>query len=123
MSGEAGASSNSVVELRVHGVSGTPPEEILKCPTELLERVAGNNAAGFFRCRPCCDGQSEKTVAAELNGQPLPITQEAYSWGGLTSGPATRARGCCSCRSCLSISRIGCCRRRKPGAARQRFPW
>lgn len=47
MSREAAASSNSVVELRVHGVSGTPPEEILKCPTELLERVAGDNAAGF----------------------------------------------------------------------------
>ena len=31
------AASGTVVELRVHGVSGTPPEALLGCPTEFLE--------------------------------------------------------------------------------------
>lgn len=43
------AGSGTVVELRVHGVSGTPPEALLSCPTEFLEEVAGDKAAGFYR--------------------------------------------------------------------------
>ena len=33
------AASGTVVELQVHGVSGTPPEALLSCPTEFLEEV------------------------------------------------------------------------------------
>ncbi|HEY0485997.1 MAG TPA: hypothetical protein VGD72_07090, partial [Mycobacteriales bacterium] len=36
-----------VVELRVHGVSGTPPEELLERTP--LVRVAGDRTAGFYR--------------------------------------------------------------------------
>ena len=39
----------TVIELRVHGVSGTPPEAMLGCPKEFLEQVAGDDDAGFFR--------------------------------------------------------------------------
>lgn len=93
MSGEATDSGNSVVELRVHGVSGTPPEETLHCPTEMLEQEAGDKDAGFFRCRSCVDDRSGQTRTVEFNGKPtrLTLTQEAYSWGGLTSGSAGRA--------------------------------
>ncbi|HYR17092.1 MAG TPA: hypothetical protein VEQ67_23185 [Mycobacterium sp.] len=31
--------SGTVVELRVHGVSGPPPEARLSCPIEFLEEV------------------------------------------------------------------------------------
>ena len=37
-------------ELRVHGVSGTPAEDMLDRP--IISRVAGDNEAGFFRPRP-----------------------------------------------------------------------
>ncbi|PXX02521.1 hypothetical protein C8E89_12468 [Mycolicibacterium moriokaense] len=69
----------NVVELIVHGVSGTPPEAVLRCPIDEIDRVAGDASAGFYRRRPeeCPQGQTRIT--------------EAFSWGGLTSGPASRA--------------------------------
>jgi hypothetical protein len=67
-------------ELRVHGVSGTTPETILAHP--LLKRVAGDNRAGFYR-RWYPGGRS-----ADFGERGR---LEAYSWGGLTSGPAARA--------------------------------
>jgi hypothetical protein len=72
--------SDGRTELRVHGVSGTSAETILAHP--LLKRVAGNGRAGFFR-RWYPGGRS-----ADLGSRGR---LEAYSWGGLTSGPAGRA--------------------------------
>ena len=79
------AAGGTVVELRVHGVSGTPPEALLSCPAEFLEEVAGDNSAGFYRRQPWID--------TATSGPPGPWRRvlEAYSWGGLTSGPASRA--------------------------------
>jgi len=42
-------SRGNVVELRVHGVSGTPPEELLD--RQLVRQVAGDKIAGFYRPR------------------------------------------------------------------------
>jgi hypothetical protein len=58
-------------ELRIHGVSGTPPAGVLGTG-EPPERVSGDDDSGFYR-RP---------------GDP---SVEAYSWGGLTSGDKQRA--------------------------------
>ena len=79
------ADSKVVVELRVHGVSGTPPEALLGCPSEFLEREAGDKSAGFYRRPPWIDDAAA--------GPPVAWRRvlEAYSWGGLTSGPASRA--------------------------------
>src|SRR5690606_18389328 len=63
------------VELRVHGVGGTPPEEILDVPATRL--VAGDESAGFFRPYGTEDGAE--------------VRREAYSWGGLTSASRLRA--------------------------------
>ncbi|MEH1012793.1 hypothetical protein V6U90_06690 [Micromonospora sp. CPCC 206060] len=70
-----------VVELRVHGVSNTPPADILCLtpepgndgPTPWL--VAGDAMTGFYR--------STAPDPAE------PVAVEAYSWGQLTSGART----------------------------------
>jgi hypothetical protein len=67
-------------ELRVHGVSGTTPQAVLGFPN--LRRVAGDERAGFYR-RWYPGGRS-----ADLGKSGR---LEAYSWGGLTSGPAARA--------------------------------
>ena len=82
------ADSGTVVELRVHGVSGTPPEALLSCPVEFLELQAGDKSAGFYRRQPWID-DAQKAVA-EGRSTWRRVT-EAYSWGGLTSGPASRA--------------------------------
>jgi hypothetical protein len=79
---------SDVVELRVHGVSGTPPEELLDRP--LVDLVAGDATAGFYRAHLEAErnddvplGSSEPTVRGPL--------LEGYVWGGLTSGAPSRA--------------------------------
>ncbi len=62
------------VELRVHGVSGSPPASVLGDPHPKL--VAGDAASGFWRRSTESDDG---------------ITREAYAWGGLTSGSPMRA--------------------------------
>jgi hypothetical protein len=70
-----------VLELRIHGVSNTPPDQLLGLapapgadgPQPWL--VAGGEVTGFYR----------STAAARDE----PITVEAYSWGQLTSGART----------------------------------
>ncbi|MET0994794.1 MAG: hypothetical protein ABWY20_12290 [Mycobacterium sp.] len=79
------ATGGVVVELRVHGVSGTPPEALLGCPTEFIDEVAGDKAAGFYRRQPWVDDAMSPQPAVWRK------VPEAYSWGGLTSGPASRA--------------------------------
>jgi len=69
----------AVTELRVHGVSGTPPEHVLDRP--LLRKVAGDHEAGFYRPREEYGG---------VTG-PGGARLEAYSWGNLTAGAAARA--------------------------------
>jgi hypothetical protein len=66
-------------ELRVHGVSGTPAEEMLDRP--LIVQVAGDGEAGFFRPR------TEYGATLGPGGARL----EAYRWGNLTAGAAARA--------------------------------
>jgi len=81
------AAGGTLVELRVHGVSGTPPEALLSCPTEFLEEVAGDKSAGFYRRQPWLEDATSGPPGAWRK------VLEAYSWGGLTSGPASRAAG------------------------------
>lgn len=64
---------DGVTELRIHGVSGTPVENMLQHPHPM--QVWGDKIAGFYR-RPEPDTGSRK---------------EAYSWGGLTAGASARA--------------------------------
>src|SRR5215510_7189286 len=66
-------------ELRVHGVSGSPAEDVLDRP--LIVQVAGDGEAGFFRPR------TEYGATLGPGGARL----EAYRWGNLTSGAAARA--------------------------------
>jgi hypothetical protein len=68
-----------VLEIRVHGVSNTPPELMLRehglpaCPARLY---AGDEQTGFYR-REGADDDAD-------------LVTEAYSWGALTSGSQAR---------------------------------
>ena len=80
--------SVDVVELRVHGVSGTPPTELLDRP--LVEQVAGDTITGFYRPRLAAERDDDYPVGVadpEVKGPPL----EGYVWGGLTSGAPSRS--------------------------------
>lgn len=82
------ADNGTVVELRVHGVSGTPPEALLNCPVEFLEQQAGDKSAGFYRRQEWIDDAQKHVGERRSTWRRV---MEAYSWGGLTSGPASRA--------------------------------
>ncbi len=62
---------DGLTEIRVHGVGGTPPEQMLGDMTP--SPVAGDRIAGFYR-------------TSDRRGR----HREAYSWGGLTSGSRWR---------------------------------
>ncbi|PRY00746.1 hypothetical protein [Allonocardiopsis opalescens] len=65
------------IELRIHGVSGTPADELLDCVPSV--RVLGDGLAGFFRLR------------RDVEPPPGDVVKEAYTWGNLTSGRSSRA--------------------------------
>lgn len=68
-----------VLELRIHGVGGAPPEQNLESPSTVL--MSGDASAGFYR--PWFPGGSPAV------GQPTRL--EAYCWGKLTYGATSRA--------------------------------
>ncbi|MEX2268874.1 MAG: hypothetical protein WEA75_09330 [Acidimicrobiia bacterium] len=71
-----------VIELRIHGVSGTPVEHILDTPAVVLH--AGDELSGFSP--PQVQPKREPTSP---QGR-VPVL-EGYRWGGLTSRVATAA--------------------------------
>lgn len=87
MSSPAGptGSDRRIVELRIHGVSGTPPESMLRTDfDEILtasdvEQVAGDELTGFYR------------VATATHPPDPAHILEAYNWGQLTSGTWKKA--------------------------------
>lgn len=79
-SGYIDEATSGCTELRVHGVSGTPPESMLEYPW--VARVAGDANAGFYRREWPAQQASQDSAGSR---------REAYSWGGLTSGNNKRA--------------------------------
>jgi hypothetical protein len=73
----ASRSRASFVELRVHGVSGTPPEQLVGAHE--VEQVAGDRLVRFVRAR-------DPAARTLPDGGVL----EGMSWGRLTSGPAVQ---------------------------------
>ncbi|MFI1418608.1 hypothetical protein ACH4VX_11520 [Streptomyces sp. NPDC020731] len=75
--------SGTALELLVHGVGGTTPEEMLDDPRTV--RITGDDIAAVFRRAD--DADAERRPAGRREG-PVP---EAYVWCNLTSGNGTRA--------------------------------
>lgn len=69
-----------VREIRVHGVSGTPPHAMLGVADYQVEQVSGDDITGLFACR---EGSRPRGVEV-----PQDVEVVAYSWGALTSGAA-----------------------------------
>ncbi|MFB4274127.1 hypothetical protein ACBJ59_02435 [Nonomuraea sp. MTCD27] len=84
MDGFLDETCGGVTELRVHGVSGTPPAGILNHPHPRL--VAGDGTTGFYR-RWWAGGRP----AGGHPDVPGVRHREAYAWGNLTSGGRTIA--------------------------------
>ena len=75
--------SGTALELLVHGVGGTTPEEMLNDPSTV--RITGDGTAAVFRRAEDVDAESRPE---DYRGRPVP---EAYVWCNLTSGNSARA--------------------------------
>ncbi|HWM36127.1 MAG TPA: hypothetical protein VNS49_03275 [Streptomyces sp.] len=71
------------LELLVHGVGGTTPEEMLGDPR--IERITGDTTAAVYRRTDDVDAEARPQ---DYTDKPVP---EAYSWCNLTSGNGARA--------------------------------
>ncbi len=77
----ASTARRAVLELRVHGVSNTPPAQMLGVDQVTL--VAGDETTGFYRAAAGPTGSGDAVAG---NGGAAEVVTEAYSWGQLTSG-------------------------------------
>ncbi|MFJ9701462.1 hypothetical protein [Streptomyces fradiae] len=75
--------TGAALELLVHGVGGTTPDEMLDDPRTV--RVTGDGTAAVYRRTADLRAESEPE---RFRGGPVP---EAYCWSNLTSGNGTRA--------------------------------
>ncbi|KUO05261.1 hypothetical protein AQJ67_07760 [Streptomyces caeruleatus] len=71
------------LELLVHGVGGTTPQEMLDDPRTV--RITGDDTAAVFRRADDVDAEDRPD---DYRGRPVP---EAYVWCNLTSGNSARA--------------------------------
>ncbi|MER6357185.1 hypothetical protein ABT186_36570 [Streptomyces sp. NPDC001634] len=81
--GERSAEAGTALELLIHGVGGTTPEEMLGDPRTV--RITGDDTAAVYR--RASDADAER-LPDDHRGRPVP---EAYVWCNLTSGNAARA--------------------------------
>ncbi|MEU6251106.1 hypothetical protein [Streptomyces sp. NPDC047043] len=75
--------SATALELLVHGVGGTTPQEMLDDPRTV--RITGDGTAAVFRRAEDVDAESRP---GDYRDRPVP---EAYVWCNLTSGNSARA--------------------------------
>ncbi|MFD9191518.1 hypothetical protein ACFWCA_25200 [Streptomyces phaeochromogenes] len=81
------ATAGTALELLVHGVGGTTPQEMLNDPRTV--RITGDDTAAVFRRAD--DVEAEKEAAKRLDQAPGKPVPEAYVWCNLTSGNGSRA--------------------------------
>ncbi|MEV0224304.1 hypothetical protein [Streptomyces sp. NPDC050704] len=81
------AGADTSLELLVHGVGGTTPEDMLNDPR--VVRITGDDTAAVFRRVDDAEAEKEANERPEENrGKTVP---EAYVWCNLTSGNGSRA--------------------------------
>ncbi|MFC9317124.1 hypothetical protein ACFW20_33145 [Streptomyces nigra] len=81
--GSCAGEARIALELLVHGVGGTTPQQMLDDPR--TQRITGDDTAAVFRRADDVDAEDRPD---DYRGRPVP---EAYVWCNLTSGNSARA--------------------------------
>lgn len=79
------AAHPTVLELRVHGINNTTPQDLLDLSPDEVERIAGDALGSFWRPTPA-SLERRRTGGADSDRRgfvPDGIQREAYSWGGM----------------------------------------
>ncbi len=79
----------SVIELRTHGVSGTPPESMLDA--RMVVQVGGDDRGRFFQACDVLGNARPRVDDLVVDGHRYTRYREGYHWGKMTSGGLKQA--------------------------------
>ncbi|QAY71180.1 hypothetical protein [Xylanimonas protaetiae] len=91
------ARQQNVLELRIHGISNTPPWGILDVGKDEVVTSEGDSFGTFWELTPAADARDRRLRPGQLHHIPPDVRREAYSWGAmaravLPTGAGTAAR-------------------------------
>ena len=73
----------SVLELRIHGISNTPPAGMLGLTADQVEQVDGDDLGSFWAATEAATETIEKLPSTDYRRVPPNVRREAYSWGAM----------------------------------------
>lgn len=88
------APGQDVLELRIHGVSNTPPHRILDLPAGEVVQTDGDSLGSFWVPTPEADARDREPAPGDVRDRAVPagdpheirhdVRREAYSWGAMS---------------------------------------
>lgn len=82
-----------ILELRVHGVSNTPPASLLEVDKDDVQKARGDSLGSFWTLTPAAL-EHARTVGGKDHDRVEPrVHREAYSWGQMARNSATTPVG------------------------------
>ena len=87
--GEGMSDNIRVIELRTHGVSGTPPESMLDA--RMVVQVGGDDRGRFFQACDVLGNARPRVDDLVVDGRRYTRYREGYHWGKMTSGGLKQA--------------------------------
>ncbi|WP_156374266.1 hypothetical protein [Cellulomonas sp. Leaf334] len=91
--GDAGPPEERILELRVHGVSNTPPASLLEVDEDDVEKVRGDSLGSFWTLTPTALEHAHKADPTHHDHIRRTVHREAYSWGQMARNSATAPAG------------------------------
>lgn len=70
-----------VLELRIHGISNTPPHGMLEVPADDVENLRGDTLGSFWGLTPEATARARALPATDHRHVAPDVHREAYSWG------------------------------------------
>lgn len=82
-----------ILELRVHGVSNTPPASLLEVDKDDVQRVRGDSLGSFWTLSPAALAHARAADETDHDRVDPTVRREAYSWGQMARNSASAPGG------------------------------